>query len=470
MPSSAYDSAFEHVRQMWIRSVLFVTQPVFQRLMPDPYTQAGNVRVDAKPAHASRITMTEIISPAQCNIKGYAYAGTILGWIDIAAGIAAKRHAACPSVTRSVDDVAFLHSVKVGDIVSIQASVNKSWKTSMEVGVKVEAESPLSNKKFFVAHAYLTFVALSPRPSAKTHLGRMLSAGFQTVMVPELLPLSIMENKRFEMAEKRRQARFTQKKPNHQAIRNEMKEWSQGLREKADADAPIKRHPGYFPSGRSSPNRDTSADEDEEEEDIVLLARKRHRRFSQDPRMTQQIKERPMDYTFAEVVELVMPQHANTLSITFGGQIMAWMETCAIASASRLAKAYLLTASIDSLNFITSSGVGDVVTIRSVVSRSFISSMEVYVSVEAENLLTGEIKFTNDGFFTITAVDDDNIPVIIPRAIPQTESGCELYEKGYERRLRRLEQRQELINLVNSSRHGSTDVPEIHIDASHDSD
>lgn len=69
MPSSAYDSAFEHVRQMWIRSVLFVTQPVFQRLMPDPYTQAGNVRVDAKPAHASRITMTEIISPAQCNIK-----------------------------------------------------------------------------------------------------------------------------------------------------------------------------------------------------------------------------------------------------------------------------------------------------------------------------------------------------------------------------------------------------------------
>lgn len=216
----------------------------------------------------------------------------------------------------------------------------------MEVGVKVEAESPLSNKKFFVAHAYLTFVALSPRPSAKTHLGRMLAAGFQTVMVPELLPLSIMENKRFEMAETRRQARFTQQKPNHEMIRKVMREWSQGLREKADADAPIKRHPGYFPSGRSSPNRDESADEEEEEEEeeVVLLARKRGRRFSQDPRMTQQIKERPMDYTFAEVVELVMPQHANTLSITFGGQIMAWMETCAIASASRLAKAYLLTA------------------------------------------------------------------------------------------------------------------------------
>lgn len=69
MPNSIYDTAFEQVRSMWIRSVMFVTQPVFQRLLPDPYTKAGNVRLDAKPAHASRITMTEIISPAQCNSK-----------------------------------------------------------------------------------------------------------------------------------------------------------------------------------------------------------------------------------------------------------------------------------------------------------------------------------------------------------------------------------------------------------------
>lgn len=212
----------------------------------------------------------------------------------------------------------------------------------MEVGVKVEAESPLSDKKFFVAHAYLTFVALSPRPSAKSYLGRILSAGLQTVAVPELLPLSIMENKRFEMAERRRQARFEHKKPNHQKIREVMRQWSQGLREKADTDAPIKRHPGYFRSGRSTPDHDEQ--EEAEEQELSLLERKKSRRFSQDPRMKQQSKEKPMGYTFAEVVELVMPQHANTLSITFGGQIMAWMETCAIASANRLVKAYLLTA------------------------------------------------------------------------------------------------------------------------------
>lgn len=216
----------------------------------------------------------------------------------------------------------------------------------MEVGVKVEAESPLSNTKVFVAHAYLTFVALSPRPSAKTHLGRILS-GFETVNVPKLIPQSVMEKKRYEMAEKRRQARFSQKAPDHQKIRDIMRDWSQGLRERADTNAPIKRHPGFFPSEQSSPlEQELSEAEDKEEEEEIALSRRKTlgRRFSQDPRMAQEIKERPMDYTFAEVVELVMPQHANTLKITFGGQIMAWMETCALASANRLAKAYLLTA------------------------------------------------------------------------------------------------------------------------------
>jgi acyl-CoA hydrolase len=77
-----------------------------------------------------------------------------------------------------------------------------------------------------------------------------------------------------------------------------------------------------------------------------------------------------------------MPQHANTLQITFGGQIIQWMETCALVSARRFACTYLLTASIDSLQFIKPTHVGEVVTVRSIVSRTFQSSIEVYVSVE----------------------------------------------------------------------------------------
>lgn len=88
--------------------------------------------------------------------------------------------------------------------------------------------------------------------------------------------------------------------------------------------------------------------------------------------------------------------------------------------------------------------------------------MDFLLSVIYELLLL----FRNIHFnFMLAAMDDDNIPVIIPKAIPQTESGWELYEKGYERRLRRLEQRQELINLVNTSRHGNIDVPDTHIDS-----
>ncbi|KAI7899424.1 uncharacterized protein BX663DRAFT_545760 [Cokeromyces recurvatus] len=206
----------------------------------------------------------------------------------------------------------------------IQACVNKSWKTSMEVGVKVEAKSPLSHDRFFVAHAYLTFIALSPRPKAKFHLGRILS-DFQPIPIPQLIPPPLWNT-------------------------NNIK-WL-----------------NY---------KDTNASNGKKKLDY----------------------KRPINYTFAEAVEVVMPQHANTLSITFGSQIMAWMETCAIASA----KTYLLTASIDSLNFIASSGVGDVVTIHSLVSRSFNSSMGIYVSVESENLLTGK----TNRFFTITALNDD---------------------------------------------------------------
>jgi hypothetical protein len=68
MPSFI-NSAYEQIRSLWIRTILFITHPIFQRLLPDPYTKAGNVRVDTKPAHASRITMTEIISPDQCDLK-----------------------------------------------------------------------------------------------------------------------------------------------------------------------------------------------------------------------------------------------------------------------------------------------------------------------------------------------------------------------------------------------------------------
>ncbi|KAI9311684.1 HotDog domain-containing protein [Dichotomocladium elegans] len=442
--------AFELIRSLWLRTILFIVSPFMPRLLPDPYLAAGHERVQSKPVHESRITMTETIFPQHCNAKGLAHAGTILGWIDVAAGISAKRHALTPCVTRSVDDVAFLHTVQIGDIITIQATVNKAWKTSMEVGVKVEAETPMTGERFFVAHAYLTFVALSPRPQAKTYLGSIFLE-HSPIRVPEIIPHTAMEKKRYDMAEKRRQSRFQRKLPDLSGVREHMQSLSQGLKETAEengSSARIRTHPAL-----------EANDRDDEDEQILsqlgedqFYSAHASRRYSRDPTMLLQAdEEKSMDSTFAELVELVMPQHANTLSITFGGQIMAWMEACALVSANRLAHAYLLTASVDSLQFIRPTKVGDVVTIRSMVSRTYTSSMEVYVTVEAENMQTSDIKFANDGFFTIVAIDRFNIPVKVPRALPESDAEISLCEGGSERRTKRLAQRLELINLVKSS-------------------
>ncbi|ORX53986.1 Thioesterase/thiol ester dehydrase-isomerase [Hesseltinella vesiculosa] len=444
---NAVTSAFEAIRAIWIRAFLYITEPVFSRLLPDPYTNAGHTRVPSKLMKESKVTMTEIVTSSHCNSMGICFAGTTLGWIDIAAGICAKRHGNAPSVTRSVDGVAFLFPVKEGDILKIQASVNKSWRTSMEVGVRIEAESPLTTRRVFVAHAYLTFVALSPRPKPQTYLGRQFLQ-YQPTPVPQVMPETDLEKRRYDMAEHRRQQRLrhhpaTPVPSTTDNIRALFRNYAQQqlTHQPSLPDEPaVDSHPAF----KEHPE-DLAEDNDDA---CPIRPRPYKRRYSVDPTMAQPVKFMYMKDTFAEVVKLVMPQHANTLGITFGGMIISWMEMCALSSANRLAKAYVVTASIDSLNFIRSTRIGDVITIRSMISRSYTSSMEVFVTVEAENLQTGETQFTNDGFFTITAVDRQLVPVIIPQVIPQTETEVQLHTQGDERRNKRLLYRQELIGTL----------------------
>ncbi|CAO3639910.1 unnamed protein product [Cunninghamella blakesleeana] len=447
-------TAFESIRALWLRAFLYISNPIFKLLLPDPYTNAGHERVTTKYMHESRVTMTEIVTSSHVNSIGVCFAGSILSWIDICAGIAAKRHASVPCVTRSVDDVAFLRPVKEGDILKIQASVNKSWKTSMEVGVKVEVESPLVAERIFVAHAYLTFVALSPRPKPKTYLGKRY-VQYQPIAVPSIVPMNDKEKRRYDMAEQRRQSRLKRKQPDYTIIRNTMNAVSQGLNLNQIHDAPVQSHPAFTTktmlssTSKEEHDLDKTPFQEDHLKSPISPTFLNKRRYSMDPSMLQPFQSLNTEDSFAEVVKLVMPQHANTLEITFGGQIISWMELCALSSANRLAKAYLLVASIDTLNFIMPTRIGDVVTIRSIVSKTYTSSMEVYVSVEAENLQTGKTVFTNDGFFTITAVDKQLIPVVTPQIIPQTRAEIDLYEEGDERRNKRLLYRQQLIELIN---------------------
>lgn len=116
-----------------------------------------------------------------------------MSWIDICAAIAAMRHAGRPCVTASIDELHFLAPVNVGWVVSLSASVNYVGKTSMEVGVRVEAESPLKREKFHTASAYLTFVALDDQR--------------KPMSIPELIAETPREKNRMKAAEERRRLR-----------------------------------------------------------------------------------------------------------------------------------------------------------------------------------------------------------------------------------------------------------------------
>jgi acyl-CoA hydrolase len=113
-----------------------------------------------RPASESHVVMTEMVMPNDTNSLGNCMGGRVMHLIDIAAAIAARRHARTTCVTAAIDEIVFLHPVPMGSVLVLHASVNFAGRTSMEVGVRVEMESAKSGIRSHCATAYLTFVAL----------------------------------------------------------------------------------------------------------------------------------------------------------------------------------------------------------------------------------------------------------------------------------------------------------------------
>jgi acyl-CoA hydrolase len=150
-----------------------------------------------KPACSSQVEMTELVLPNDTNQLGNLLGGRLMHWVDIAAALAAQRFSNRISVTASVDEMNFLGPVKLGHVVHLQASVNRSYNTSMEVGVRVEVEDFRSGDIRHVNTAYLTFVALDEFGQPKT--------------VPEVLPETEDEKRRFAAAGTRRELRLAKR-------------------------------------------------------------------------------------------------------------------------------------------------------------------------------------------------------------------------------------------------------------------
>jgi acyl-CoA hydrolase len=138
--------------------------------------------------------MTELVLPGQTNALNSVFGGVIMSWIDIAAAISAQRHCRSSVVTASIDALSFVAPVYVGWVVNLKASVNFTGRSSMEVGVRADAENPRSGQTFHVSSAYLTFVAIG-------------SDG-RPVEVPPVQPESPDEFRRFTEAQQRRAARL----------------------------------------------------------------------------------------------------------------------------------------------------------------------------------------------------------------------------------------------------------------------
>jgi acyl-CoA hydrolase len=116
-----------------------------------------------KPVGESQTTMTELMMPSMANNRGNVFGGVILSLVDKAGGVSAARHAGGPCVTVSVDRIDFREPIHLGELVTAKASVNFVGKTSMEVGVRVEAEDVPSGKRRHTNSCYLTFVAIDEK-------------------------------------------------------------------------------------------------------------------------------------------------------------------------------------------------------------------------------------------------------------------------------------------------------------------
>ena len=146
----------------------------------------------------SQVQMVQMVLPTDTNRLGNLLGGQLMHWIDIAAAIAASRHTNRVCVTASVDELNFHHPIRQGDVVTLEASVNRVFTTSLEIGVRVSKENLLTGERQYTNTAFLTFVAID-------------EAGKPVAAAP-VKPVTKEEKQRFADAARRRTLRLMHRK------------------------------------------------------------------------------------------------------------------------------------------------------------------------------------------------------------------------------------------------------------------
>ncbi|HSA57807.1 MAG TPA: acyl-CoA thioesterase [Gemmatimonadaceae bacterium] len=173
--------------------------------MTSTSSSASSSARGSRAVRESQHETSEIMMPQHANNLGHVFGGVVLAMMDTAAAVAAIRHARMTCVTASIDRVDFREPIHVGDLVVMRASVNYVGRSSMEVGVRVEAEDLLTGRRRHTNSCYLTFVAVdqSGRP----------------VEVPALRPETPEEQRRYAAAAERRRRRLEERQAEEQVPR-----------------------------------------------------------------------------------------------------------------------------------------------------------------------------------------------------------------------------------------------------------
>ena len=150
-----------------------------------------------RPVSASRVVFADLAEPQSQNVAGTLFGGVLLGFIDRAAAFCAMKHCGRPVVTKSFDSVEFNQPIYIGELVVALASVNYTGTTSMEIGVKVLAQNPVTGEERHTNSCYATFVALDEN-------GR-------PTRVPAVLPETADDVRRHEAGKRRREERLARR-------------------------------------------------------------------------------------------------------------------------------------------------------------------------------------------------------------------------------------------------------------------
>ena len=293
----------------------------------------------AVPMDATRVVLHQIVAPSECSALGICTGGQVLSWIDVCAGLSAKTLARGPCVTVSVDAVHFIRPCRLGQVVVVAAMVNRTFASSMEVGVRVEAEDMRTGLRHHCCSAYLTFVSLRSRgrgggggggggagggaveaPGGGGGGGGAGDGGGGAAVaaaaaapprpLPRIVPAGPEQRAIYDAAEARRQARLARRR----SLGADPEKAAQAERARLRPVTHREGCPTLPPP-------------------LTLAAAHERRRGgggggSGDDGGDAKPRVSPAATT-AYATHSIMPQHANTLGITFGGQVRGgadWLD------------------------------------------------------------------------------------------------------------------------------------------------